>query len=138
MIGISDEFWYPPRRRSGRLESQSAVDFFCLRGYMADLRATFLLKLVLLIFALLVFLLALWAVFSAQALLLPGLIFLAIFWFVGLELDVLPLLLERWATRYAERSGRPISNLWFVDRQVERREAFEAFDKQSKDNPTIR
>ena len=105
---------------------------------MADLRATFLLKLVLLIFALLVFLLALWAVFSAQALLLPGLIFLAIFWFVGLELDVLPLLLERWATRYAERSGRPISNLWFVDRQVERREAFEAFDKQSKDNPTIR
>lgn len=103
---------------------------------MANLRATFLLKIVLLLVAVALFLLAVWVVFSAEVLFIPGLIFLAVFWFVGLEVGLLIHFLEKWAAGYAARCGRPINPLWFVDRDAEKKREYERFEKQFRDNPT--
>jgi hypothetical protein len=44
---------------------------------------------------------------------------LLLLWFVALELEVLPLLLERAATRWAEEHSGPPRSLWFVDLAAE-------------------
>jgi hypothetical protein len=66
------------------------------------------------------------------------LVFIAIFWFVGIEAGLLPLVLERIAARRAEQTRKPVSTIWFVDLDQHRALETENFDKATRANPTIR
>lgn len=63
---------------------------------------------------------------------------LAVLWFVGIEVGVVPLALEQVAVRRAARSGAPVSSIWFVDLDEQRRRDLEHFHDSASDNPTIR
>lgn len=105
------------------------------------IRATFLLRCVILLFCVAVFAGALFAVTVVKWPIGWGLAVLSalvVFWFVGLEGGLLPYLIERAAVRRAEKSGRPVSSPWFVDADQERRDEFERFSRATRDNPTIR
>ena len=110
-------------------------------------RATFLLRCVILGVSL--------AIFAGVVVLVGALggtldwrfvlIFLALYWFVGIDgslvlmnTGVLPWAIERIAVRRAERTGRPLSTLWFVDIEQQRRRELERFHEETRDNPTIR
>ncbi|MGE0145138.1 MAG: hypothetical protein AB7T19_17775 [Planctomycetota bacterium] len=104
---------------------------------MRRLRATFLLRCVLLIAAVGVFAAVLlvgqstgWAL-----LILP---FTVIVWFVGVEGGLIPLVLEHLAVRRAARTGRPVSSIWFVDQDEQEARNRQKFYDQTRDNPTVR
>jgi hypothetical protein len=67
-----------------------------------------------------------------------GLIFLAAFWFLGLEAGPLPEAIEWFLVRRARKTGKPVSDLWFVDLDQEERERLEGFHRETEDNPTLR
>jgi hypothetical protein len=62
---------------------------------------------------------------------------LIVFWFLGIEFGLLPLLLECLITKNAKRAGR-FGRIWFVDTEEEQKRTFDAHIEASKDNPTFR
>ena len=103
------------------------------------LRATFLLKSVVLVACLAVIAIGIaigtwWAIVGA--LVFAGLIYVT--QELGLDGLLFPNVAEWLVVRRAERSGKPVSSIWFVDRDREEVEmALEVLD-DSGDNPTIR
>lgn len=104
---------------------------------MRRVRATFLLRCVLLAACIAAFAAVL---FLAQS---PGwtlsmLVLAAVLWLVGIEGGLLPLALEQLAVRRASRSGTPVSSIWFVDLDAQGPRDMQAFHDDTNDNPTLR
>ena len=59
-------------------------------------------------------------------------------WFIGIEGGLLPSLLEYILTRRAEDSSKPVSSIWFVDVDEQRRAEWDAHSDGTSNNPTIR
>ena len=103
---------------------------------MRKVRPTFLLRCVVLAASVVIFLLVL--KLSTSVMITGGaVLFLIAFWFLGIEGDLLPLLLEHILIKKAQRAER-IDSLWFVDVDEERKRAFDDHSKGTSDNPTIR
>ena len=102
------------------------------------LRSTFLLKCVVLAASVGIFLLVLVLWLCNSMTLTAGVIlFLIVFWFLGIEGGLLPFLLEYIIARQARRSEHAES-LWFLDLdEVDRKQA-KAHAKATRNNPTIR
>ena len=66
------------------------------------------------------------------------LVFLVLFWCLGIELGLFPLLIEQILIRRAKGSTGPVNSLWFVDLDQEGESEFDAHSKGTSDNPTIR
>ena len=64
--------------------------------------------------------------------------FLVLFWFVCIECDLLPILIEHLLMRHARTSTDRVESIWFVDldRQA-KRERDDSYERTRK-NPTIR
>ena len=101
------------------------------------IRATFLLRCVILAACLLLFVAvinltrSLWLTAGALAV-------LGVTWFIGIEGRLLPEWIEHSLTRRAARSGKPVHSIWFVDLDAEDDRLREEFYDKSRDNPTIR
>jgi hypothetical protein len=101
---------------------------------MRRVRASFLLRCVILAASV--------AVFAGVVLLARSTgwsvgtgILVAIVWFVGIEFGALPFAIERAAARRAASSGRPVTSIWFVDLDEQRRRELQAFHDDTEDNP---
>ncbi len=104
---------------------------------MRRVRATFLLRCV--VFA--ACLAAFFGLYSWRP--APGwaavwIAFLALFWLLGLETGLPPLLIERFLARRAARRGEPVFSIWFVDEEVEENRTQERLQDKTRDNPTVR
>ena len=64
--------------------------------------------------------------------------FLLAFWFLAIEMDLLPLLIEYVLTRRAGASRSPVESIWFVDLDLESRRREDDFTQATRKNPTIR
>ena len=64
--------------------------------------------------------------------------FVAGFWFLAIELGLLPLMIEFVLTRRAGASKVPITSIWFVDLDLETKRARHDFERATRKNPTIR
>jgi hypothetical protein len=104
---------------------------------MRRVRATFLLRCVLLAASVGVFAAVVFATQSIGWTVATTAVVVAV-WVVGIECDLLPIALEHFAVRRASRTGRPVSLLWFVDLDEKGRLARQAFHDETRDNPTIR
>lgn len=104
---------------------------------MRHLRATFLLRLVVMLgcAALLVAVVLLGA--STGWTTTAAVVAVAV-WFLGIELGLFVVPLERLARRSATDSGGPVESVWFVDVDEQRRRARARFEDDTRDNPTIR
>jgi hypothetical protein len=69
---------------------------------------------------------------------IAGLVFVVAFWFLGLEAGLLPAAIEWYLVRRARKTGKPVSDLWFVDLDQEECERLEGFHRETEDNPTMR
>jgi hypothetical protein len=98
------------------------------------LRPTFLLQLVIALGCLVI--LATSLALFAKGMSLLVLIALVAFWFLAFELELLPMLLERYAIRSAE-GGRPVSTRWFVDVAAEDAAARDRRQKEVKGNSAL-
>ena len=104
---------------------------------MRRVRATFLLRCVILLACLLAFGAVLH--FGLGTPWAGGVLVVALVtWFVGIELDVLPLAIEHVVVRRAARRGVPARSLWFVDLEQQRARDRARFHDDTSDNPTIR
>ncbi|MFI4945081.1 MAG: hypothetical protein ACHP85_17575 [Burkholderiales bacterium] len=66
------------------------------------------------------------------------LVALGVVWFAGLELGVLPALLEWWAVRHAEKHGGVLRSVWFTYRPEAREAAGrERQRRDTQDNPSL-
>lgn len=104
---------------------------------MRRLRATFLLRCVILAWCLLL-VVAVLGLGMGTWWTLGALVFGALLWLVGIELGLLPLVLERAMVRHAARGGVRGSSIWFVDLDQEQEQQLRDFHDDSRDNPTIR
>lgn len=101
------------------------------------LRATFLLRLVSLVLAVLLFA-GLLSLNLSLGMRTGGLLALVVLWFLGIEGGLIPLLIERFVTRRAAAASEPVDSIWFVD--LDRRAAAERerTAADTRDNPTLR
>ena len=67
-----------------------------------------------------------------------SIVFAAVLWFVGIELELLPWMIERAVVRRASQTRGPVESIWFVDLDAQRKSEVEAFHEDTSDNPTIR
>lgn len=104
---------------------------------MRRVRATFLLRCVILAVSV-GLVIGIFMLGLSTGWTLSSLVFLVVFWLVGIDLNLLPLAIEHFAVRRAARSGREVSSLWFVDVEAGRKRNFARFHKETEDNPTIR
>ena len=103
---------------------------------MRKVRPTFLLRCVVLATSVVFFLLVL--KFSTSVPITGGaILFLIAFWILGIECELLPLLLENILVKKAQRAKR-VDSLWFVDVDEERKREFDDHSEGTSDNPTIR
>jgi hypothetical protein len=65
-------------------------------------------------------------------------VFLLLFWILGIEENLLPIFLERVLCRRVAREKGPVESLWFVDQDQEKQEELAEHTRGSSDNPTIR
>ena len=100
-------------------------------------RATFLLRCVTLAVSLGLFFLV-FAVLSTPVLTVSTFLILCAVWLLGIECDLLPILLERLLLRRAERTEGSTSSIWFVDVAGLGRTELQSHGRSSSDNPTIR
>jgi len=100
------------------------------------LRASHLLRFVSPVLAVLI-VWAVWALFHSLGWTLIALGVGAALWFVGIELDLLSLLIEQLATSHARRK-KLTESIWFDDVRRQRSADREEFTKQTSDNPTLR
>ena len=104
---------------------------------MRKLRSTFLLRCVILAASIGIFLVVF--LFSrSMGLTIATIVPLILFWIFGVELGLLPLLLEQILAKGAKASTKPVNSLWFVDVDQERKAAFDAHVESTSDNPTVR
>ena len=66
------------------------------------------------------------------------LIFLVVFWFIAIEMDLLAMMIERILTRLAAASAEPVESIWFVDLDLEAKRERDNFEQETRKNPTIR
>lgn len=62
---------------------------------------------------------------------------LIVFWFVAIEMGLLPEWMERVAIRRAARKDVAASSRWFVDADAERRRYVERLRTATRDNPAL-
>jgi len=62
---------------------------------------------------------------------------LVAFWFVGIELELLPRLIEQVVTTRAVRKGAPRPSVWFVDIEAEHRREVDRLRAATRDNPSL-
>lgn len=103
---------------------------------MRKVRPTFLLRCVVLASSVGLFLLVL--MLASSALTVGTVLFLLAFWYLGIEEDFLPLLLEHVLAKRAQRSVGGGDSLWYVDVEKERKRAVDDHARGTSDNPTIR
>ncbi len=101
------------------------------------IRATFLLRCVVLAASLAIFMLSFWLL-QSMGLRIGTVIFLILFWLIGIEEGLLPAFLEWLLCRRVARHKGGADRLWFVDLDVEKQEELDAHNRGSSDNPTIR
>lgn len=101
------------------------------------LRATFLLRCVILAWCILLFAAVLGLGMGTQWT-LGSLMFCAVLWLVGIECGLLPLVLERTMVRHAARGDARGFSIWFVDLDQTKEQQLQDFHDDSRDNPTIR
>ena len=102
------------------------------------LRASFLLKLVVALVSLGLLLLVL-SLLALHPVTLATLAAVGVFWFLAIELNLLPDLLEALLLRRAAKFGRiPGHSIWFVDLEAEAHRERDRLRKQTENNPTIR
>jgi hypothetical protein len=104
---------------------------------MKRIRATFLLRCVVLAASVCLFVASFWLLQSI-GMRMGTAIFLLVFWFVGIEANLLPTVLAWLLCRQAAREQDPVDNLWFVDRDREKQEELDEHTRGSANNPTIR
>jgi hypothetical protein len=104
---------------------------------MRRVRATLLLRVVILVACVALFILVL-RLGATIGWTLATLVFVGLFWLVGIECGAVPLAVERLALRRAARRGGPQSSLWFVDLDLVRAREIEMHHEDTRDNPTIR
>jgi len=104
---------------------------------MKEIRATFLLRCVVLAASVCLFVASFWLL-NSVGLRLGTAVFLLVFWFVGIEADLLPAVLAWLLCRRAAREQGPLNNLWFVDREREKQAELDEHTRGSSNNPTIR
>ena len=104
---------------------------------MRRVRATFLLRCVILVGSVAVFLGVLFLGLGSGWTIVT-LMCVATIWVVGIEGDLLPLAIEHVVTRRAARGGKPMSSIWFVDLDRQRSRQTEGFHDDTRGNPTIR
>jgi hypothetical protein len=100
------------------------------------LRATFLLRTVILVFCVGIFV-AGFFLLASTPLTLAAVVFLVVFWFVGIELGILPMLIEHYATKAAGEDAHRGPSLWFVDLAAKERERVERLREGTKENPSL-
>lgn len=101
------------------------------------LRATYLLRSVIFAACVGVFLLVL-QLTAWIGLTVAAFLFLLIAWVVGIEMSVLPWLIERMVTKRMGPQDEPVNSIWFIDVRAERIKGIDRLTNASKDNPTIR
>ncbi len=101
------------------------------------LRPTFLLRCIVLMA--IIALVALIAKF-ASSLHIPMVLFVTLIgiWFIGIEMGVMPTMLEKFLARKAEALENSANSLCFVDLEKERLRDMNEHKKTSSGNPTIR
>ena len=104
---------------------------------MRRVRASFLLRLVVLLCSAALFYAAVWLIDSVGWT-VAAVSFIVAFWFIGLEGGVLPFLIERSAVERARASDAPVKSIWFVDVDEKDRRVREQAAEDSADNPTVR
>ena len=104
---------------------------------MRRLRATFLLRLVVM-FGSVALLVAVVLLGASTGWTTTAVVVAAAVWFLGIELGLLVVPLERLARRSATMRGGPVESVWFVDVDEQRRRARARFEDETRDNPTIR
>jgi hypothetical protein len=100
-------------------------------------RATFLLRCVTLAVSFGLFLLV-FGILSSPVLSVSTFLILCAVWFLGIECDLLPTVLEGLLLRRAGRAGGSMTSIWFVDRDALARRQGQSTTSSSSDNPTIR
>ena len=106
---------------------------------MRRIRSTFLLRCVVLSASVGIFVVVLQLSLSLPRNFTIGtILFLIMFWGLGVEAGLLPYLLEHILVRRAKRSSEKVNSLWFVDIDQKKKQQFEAHPKATSDNPTIR
>ena len=113
------------------------IGSYSLGSQMRRVRATFLLRCVILAACIALFV-GVICLGASTGWTLGTLGFAAVLWFVGIEGGLLPLALEQVVVRRAARSGSPVSSIWFVDLDQQRVREMESFHEDTRDNPTIR
>lgn len=101
------------------------------------IRATCLLRCVVLAASVGLFVAPFWLLQSI-GMRLGSAVFLVVFWFVGIEGDLLPIFLERLLCRRASREQGPVDSLWFVDPDQDKQAEQDAHTRGSSNNPAIR
>ncbi len=104
---------------------------------MRKIRATFLLRCVVLAASVCLFVASFWLLQSI-GLRIGTVVFLIVFWFFGIEAELLPTFLAWLLCRMASREQGPVDSLWFVDPDREKQEEMDEHTRGSSNNPTIR
>ena len=104
---------------------------------MKRIRATFLLRCVVLLASLCIFVAAFWLLQPIGLRIGTG-VFLILFWMLGIEGDLLPIFLEWLLCRRVAREKGRVDRLWFVDLDQEKQEELDEYTRGSSNNPTIR
>jgi fatty acid desaturase len=99
-------------------------------------RATFLLRLVVLGASLGAFALV-WMAATAMPVRVSIVALFLAFWVVGIELDLLPQLIEQAVTTRAARRSDSRPSVWFVDVEAEHRREMERARSATRDNPSL-
>lgn len=68
---------------------------------------------------------------------LAALALLVVLWFLGIEADLLPMLIEHLVTRRASQARGPIHSAWFVDAEAKHRLEMEKLREATRDNPSL-
>ena len=100
------------------------------------LRPTFLLQLVVLGVSVALFMGVL-LVSMSRTMEVGTVVFLVLFWFIGIEAGLLPSLLEHLLIRRTRRQNGAASSRWFVDVEAEHRAEMQRTREGTRDNPSL-
>ena len=104
---------------------------------MRKIRATLLLRCVVLAASVCLFIAALWLLKSI-GLRIGTVVILIAFWFLGIEAELLPTFLAWLLCRLASREQGQVDSLWFVDPDRKKQAELDDQTRGSSNNPTIR
>ena len=101
------------------------------------LRPTFLLQITVLVTCVAIFAAAFF-LFESTGLRIGVLLALLFVWVIGMELELLPMVLEEVALVIAGGSAREPSRIWFVDLDEEEKRDRARLNEELRDNPTLK